>query len=455
MKHVIKAGMILSASALFVLGAVAQQAPSYLSGVPALPAPNAPGNPAEQLSQPIRTQFTSKIGFIDSDPALGASYPRVVQLQHFAKGRGQLLATFGRRGQLPIYRSTDNGETWTFLSSVPNINGQPALYELPVRMGDFPAGTIMAAGTGIAMPGTPRRTLEIAASTDGGATWQALGVISSGGIGRYDAVNRSGLSIQNPVWEPFLYTDAQGRLVAYISNEGHKEQGYSQLLEHKVSPDGGRSWGPAVFDVAIGDGLTRPGMAVVTKNAKGKYFMSYEVVGKPGVALEPRSNLAHFRTSDDGLNWGKTEEYGTFIQDRWRQYANGTPYMAWSAYGGANGTLLVTGRSILRYEVGRVGNGMLINRNNGEGVWHLIETPIVYNPVNDAYSQTMIPLGNGREILQMVNVNNRIAYAKFLLPETLPEYPFPFGSVRVPMTPDSTIPAPPRPAATGRGGRGQ
>jgi hypothetical protein len=88
---------------------------------------------------------------------------------------------------------------------------------------------------------------------------------------------------------------------------------------------------------------------------------------------------------------------------------------------------MVTGRSILRYELGRIGNGMMINRNNGEGLWTLIETPIVYNPVSDGYSQTMISLGNGEEILQMVSVNNRIAYATFKLPATLPQYPFPFG----------------------------
>ena len=43
------------------------------------------------------------------------------------------------------------------------------------------------------------------------------------------------------------------------------------------------------------------------------------------------------------------------------------------------------------------------------------------------YSMTMIPLGDGREILQFVNVDGRIQYAKFKLPETLPEYPWPFG----------------------------
>ena len=448
MKKTLRLAALLGIPALCVAGALAQGT-SSLVGVPTLPGPTAPGNPAEQLSQPLRTSYSSKIGFIPSDPDLGASYPRVIQLKHYTAGRNHLLMTFARRSELPIYRSTDNGENWTLLSSVPNLRGQPALYELPVRMGEFPAGTVIAAGTAPPVQGSSRRTLEAAASTDGGRTWQVLGVISEGGVGRYDAVNRAGLSIQNPVWEPFLFADAQGRLVAYISNEGHKDKGYSQLLEHKVSTDGGRSWGPAVFDVAIPDGLTRPGMAVVTRNAAGKYFMSYEVVGKPGVALEPRSNLTHFRTSDDGLNWGKVEDYGTFIQDRWRQYANGTPYIVWSPWGGPNGTLLVSGRSILRYEQGRIGNGMLINRNNGEGLWHLIETPIVYNPVNDGYSQTMIPLGDGREILQMVSVNNRIAYAKFLLPERLPEYPFPFGTQRVPMTPDAAPPP-----AQGGGGRG-
>ena len=39
----------------------------------------------------------------------------------------------------------------------------------------------------------------------------------------------------------------------------------------------------------------------------------------------------------------------------------------------------------------------------------------------------MIPLGDGREILQLVPVDGGILYAKFKLPEKLPEYPWPFG----------------------------
>jgi hypothetical protein len=40
----------------------------------------------------------------------------------------------------------------------------------------------------------------------------------------------------------------------------------------------------------------------------------------------------------------------------------------------------------------------------------------------------MIPLGDGREILQMVPVDGRIQYAKFRLPEKLPAIDWPWGS---------------------------
>lgn len=424
---------VVTAMTLAPIAAYAQQPVTI--GIPADATGRArDANPAERLSQPVRTKFTSKIGFFDSDPELGASYPRVLQIKN-GPGKGQLLATFGRRGALPIYRSTDNGETWQFLSEIPNLRGQPAMFELPQKVGEFPAGTIMVAGTGASEPNSDRRNLQVSYSTDGGRTWKYLSTIDEGGVGSYDPINRAGMSIQSPVWEPFLNLDAQGRLIAWVSTERHKDEGYSQLLDYRISPDGGRTWGEPVRAVAIPDGLTRPGMAVVTRNATGKFFLSYEVVGKAGYALEPRNNPVHFKTSMDGLNWGPASDPGTLIQDRWRQYANATPYIAWSPYGGPEGTLMVAARSIVRYDIGRVGNGMLINRKGGEGLWTLIETPIVYNPGPDGYSQTMLPLGDGREILQLVTVNNRVEYAKFELPEKLPEYPFPWGGPKPAATP--------------------
>jgi hypothetical protein len=388
--------------------------------------PVAPPVPVPQFGLPTATTFTSKIGFFTPDQTPGASYPRVIQLK-IGVQKGTLLATFARRGVLPIFRSTDNGESWQQISEVPQLRGQPCLYELPVKMGEFPAGTVMACGNGTSGSDPAKRSLDVAVSRDGGKSWAYLSTIATGGVGRYDPWDRAGLlRDQSPIFEPYLFADTQNRLVAYFSDERDKKSGYSQLLDHVVSTDGGKTWGPLVYDVAIPDGLSRPGMPIVARDGKGKYYMSYELVSAPGYALEPRTNSAHLRTSADGLNWGDAKGQGTLIQDRWRQFPNGTPYIAWSPWGGPDGTLMVTGRSVVRDEIGRVGQGMFINRRGGEGLWTLIETPIDYNIDLDGYSQTMIPLGDGQEILQLVTVNNRVEYAKFKLPEKLPTYGFPW-----------------------------
>lgn len=384
-----------------------------------------PPPPVPQLGSPTPTTFTSKIGFFTREQSPGASYPRVIQLKIGAQ-KGTLLATYARRGDLAVYRSTDNGESWQLFSEIPQLSGEPCLYELPVKMGDFPAGTVLACG-GDSRREPGKRSLDVAVSRDSGKSWTFLSTIAAGGIGRYDPMDRAGLSRdQSPVFEPFLYADAQNRLVAYFSDERDKKNGYSQLLDHAVSTDGGKSWGAIVYDVAIPDGLSRPGMPIVTRDGKGKYYMSYELVSAPGYALEPRTNATHFRTSSDGVNWGDPKESGTLVQDRWRQFPNGTPYIVWSPWGGPDGTLIVSSRSVVRDEIGRVGQGMFVNQRGGRGLWSLIETPIDYNIDLDGYSQTMLPLGDGREILQLVAVNNRIAYAKFLLPEKLPTYGFPW-----------------------------
>lgn len=400
-------------------------------------------NPS-RLSQPVSTWSPDRtIRTFPSNPALGASYPRIIQLQHYEPGKGQLLASFSRRGgPMPIFRSTDNGETFEFFSEVTGLRGSPALYELPRQMGEFPAGTILAAGSVADLPDPTKRALGVSYSSDGGKTWQFLSTYAETTAGgRYGPEVRAGLrQTQAPIYEPYLYSDAEGRLVVYFSDERYKaggthppepgSYGYNQLLDHRVSEDGGRTWGDVVFDVAIPDGLTRPGMAVVTRTGNGRFFMVYEMVSMPGYPLEPRSNPVHFKVSDDGVDWGDFKEFGTLIQDRWRQYINGTPYIVWSPWGGPNGTLIASGRSIVRYDLGRVGNGVMINRNNGEGFWTLIETPIRYTPGPGGYSQTMIPLGDGREILQLVPVDGQLQYAKFELPDTLPEYDFPFGPKR-------------------------
>ena len=435
MNHRMRAGIV--AIATLALAAAAHQVLAQPSPpAPAAATPPNPGrggaanpDPAAQLSMPVATTFTSKIGFFTAERDPGASYPRVIQLKVGAN-KGTLLATYGHRGILPIWRSTDNGETWTHFSDVPQLSGQPCLYELPSQMGELPAGTVLACGigTGRTVPNTSQ--LDVAVSRDFGKSWNFLSTIVTGRPGPYNAATRAGLArdAAAPIWEPFLAADSRGRLVAYLSDERDKKNGFNQLLNHVVSEDGGKSWGPLVYDVAIPDGLSRPGMAIVTRDGKGKYYMSYELVSAPGYPLEPRTNAMHFRTSTDGLNWGDPKTPGTLIQDRWRQFPNGTPYIIWSPWGGPNGTLVASARSVVRDNLGRVGGGVFINRNGGEGYWTLVETPLWYDINNDGYSHSMIALGDGQEILQLISVNSRIYYSKFKLPEKLPTYGFPFDN---------------------------
>ena len=435
MKQALRMGAFAAAAAVMALAAhqvLAQPAPAPAAGRGG--GGNANPDPAAQLSMPVATTFTSKIGYFTAERDPGATYPRVIQLKVGAN-KGTLLATYGHRGNLPIWRSTDNGETWTLFSEVPQLSGQPCLYELPSQMGELPAGTVMACGIGTGRTAPNTSQLDVAVSRDAGKTWNYLSTIVTGRPGPYNAATRAGLArdAAAPIWEPFLGADSRGRLVAYLSDERDKKSGFNQLLDHVVSDDGGKTWGPLVYDVAIPDGLSRPGMAIVAKDGKGKYYMSYELVSAPGFALEPRTNAAHFRTSTDGLNWGDPKSPGTLIQDRWRQFPNGTPYIVWSPWGGPNGTLVASGRSVVRDTFGasgsnRVGGGLFVNRNGGDGLWTLVETPIWYEINNDGYSQTMIPLGDGQEILQLISINSRIYYVKFKLPEKLPTYGFPFDS---------------------------
>jgi hypothetical protein len=352
----------------------------------------------------------------EDDPRARGSYPRVIQLKHHVEGQGHLLATFALRPSIPIYRSTDNGESWQQLSRVTGLRSQPALYELPRQAGAFPAGTVLAAG----MAATNDRTtssLQVYYSSDGGKRWDYLSTIVEGGRQIYDPAQRAGDIKETPVWEPYLYLDAQGRLVAYYSDERFKADGYNQLLAHKISEDGGRTWGDVEFDVAVPDGQSRAGMSVVTRMGDGRYVLIFEVVSLPGYPLEPRSNPVFFKVSEDGVDYGDPTDIGTLIQDNRRQFLWATPYIVWTPYGGPNGTLVASSRGVMREDVGQVGNGVMINRNRGEGFWTLLETPIYYIPGPSGYSSTMIPLDDGREILQLVPVDGHIRYAKFSLPD--------------------------------------
>ncbi|EKD19185.1 uncharacterized protein L3040_009373 [Drepanopeziza brunnea f. sp. 'multigermtubi'] len=86
----------------------------------------------------------------------------------------------------PIYKSRDAGVTWTPFSNVTDqVNGwglrfQPFLYVLPKDIGTLTEGTILLAGNSVPTDLSATK-IDIYASTDDGSSWSFVSSVASGG----------------------------------------------------------------------------------------------------------------------------------------------------------------------------------------------------------------------------------------------------------------------------------
>lgn len=362
-------------------------------------------------------QKDSAVVFYDSKgkPEPGAMYPRLIKLEHYEAGRGNILATFEKyvneEPSFPIYQSTDNGHTWSLLSTVTDTKNhygmryQPQLFEAPQDLPGLRAGTILCAGSSIPKDLSSTELL-LYKSEDGGKRWEFVSSIIKGGgagptipvPGQIESKDSSG-KWQNPVWEPFLQVDNSGRLLCYYSDEGFKKKGYNQLLAHKISVDGGKTWTEPVWDVAIADSVKRPGMIVTAKLPNNTYIMVYEVVNVPGYPV-------YCRFSNDGENWGDPNNLGTRIVDSSNNFfLSGTPYVVWSPAGGPNGTVIVSAKGTIENGV-MTGEGLMMNNNLGRGSWKWKKTIVQYNAQlhPGGYSRSMVVVDDGKRILHITPV---------------------------------------------------
>lgn len=347
-----------------------------------------------------------------SDAAPGTSYTRVIRLAHNGPANGRLLATFEYHGSggFPIFESRDDGRTWS-PAPVGTVRGtiqppasgwrfewQPTLYELPVAVGDLPAGTILLAGNDVNFADAQNDALRVYASTDLGRTW------------RYRGTTESSPPHGGGVWEPELEYSG-GRLVAYYSSERHKDRGYNQFLAHRTSTDGGRSWGGEVLDVAVPDRVHRPGMAVVSRLPGGRYLMSYEVCGP-----DARCPVA-VKLSPDGLHWGDPADLGQPVRTADGAVPLGTPYNAWVPAGGPNGTVLLSSRDV----EGKAGTRVLFaSRDSALREWRAVAAPVQWQGGNDhaAWSHALVATADGRGVLHLVSSafgdgrRNEVRYAR-------------------------------------------
>ncbi len=323
----------------------------------------------------------------------GQAYATAVQLAHQANraDNGRILLSFEENGMegIPLYESEDNGASWQFVMhatdparsdrSKCNLHWQPHLTEMPRTVGALKAGTILLSASSVCNGDNGRMAsmqLQLYASTDLGRSWTYIGAIADG-------------TAELPVWEPHLLVLDDGRLVTYFSSEVHKADGYNQLLSHKVSTDGGKTWGIEVYDTAMLGGVERPGMVIVDRLPDRRYVMTYEDVEGPV------QNQVYLKYSNDGLNWGNPADHGTPIQTESGLYPINCPTIRWLPVGGPKGILLVSARGDSALGLGG-GRSFYWNANGGAGPWWEVPAPVQKLGNGRAgWTQAMLPQPDG------------------------------------------------------------
>lgn len=171
---------------------------------------------------------------------------------------------------LQIKESRDNARTWTVLSQVTEPGRRMDNGELI----QLPSGAVLL--TGRSVVDNQSFHLPVYRSTDGGAHWTYLS-----GIDANDSVASGNHPSQGLWEPHFFLLPGDRLAVAYASEKHSVQvPAYSQVCAEKVSGDGGTTWGPETLLAAQpGGGGLRPGMPVVARMADGRYIEVSEIVG--------------------------------------------------------------------------------------------------------------------------------------------------------------------------------
>jgi hypothetical protein len=209
----------------------------------------------------------------------GSQYGRMLKLSNgewlavyaIYRNNGYTLDPRGGN-ELQLSRSSDNGRTWSKVAVITDPgrdldNGQ---------MIQLNEGTILLAARSVRWQESYR--LPVYKSTDNGNTWTFLSTIDSNG-GEPGSLGNP----DKGMYEPHFNFLPDGRLAVMYASEKHVAEtpSYSQIIAQKISVDDGATWGDEIPVVAEA-GEARPGMPVWTQMKDGRYIAVFEVCATQG-----------------------------------------------------------------------------------------------------------------------------------------------------------------------------
>lgn len=210
---------------------------------------------------------------------------------------GDILAarTHGRSNETSVVcsRSEDMGRSWRDVSTIVRVPGAQDLGDghlVQLKSGEVLYSFRQNSARG-ATNGAQTYSIRIAASRDGGRSWQPHSVV---------AESEAHQSPKRGLWSSFLLARRDGTLLCFYDDEATPDrEGFHrhQWLMAKSWHPGRRAWErPVVVSRAEERLLSRDGMASVVELASGCLLAALESVQTD----KPHANLIRFATSNDG-----------------------------------------------------------------------------------------------------------------------------------------------------------
>jgi len=315
---------------------------------------------------------------------------------------------------LPVYRSTNGGTSWTQVSTISsNTPGwdleAPTLYEVPRSIPGLNSGDILAAGTAWDVGNYTTQKVEVFRSTDRGSTWtylssctQTSGLPSTWGHGIWEptflVTDDNALACFISDERPANSATNNQVIGHYTSTNGG--QTWSSTMTVDVSF-------PA-------DNLRRPGMQTFAALPNGDFLMSYEMcrdATDPDHACEVyvkrSADGSSWGAAGDAGTLVQTTDARELLHTPYISWVpgggpNGTVLLS--------GQRVVAGPTGSKTVLAESGTVLFANTNLGTGAWTEASTPVTVNPTGGyaagvascpGYSTPAIPREDGTSYLYL------------------------------------------------------